>query len=255
MTSDTRAMERRGRIVFAAFGTLGDLYPTLGVALGMHERGHDVTVATNPFHRAGVERLGLRFAPLRPDLPDWQEAPGLIARLMDPRRGTERVVREYILPRLREQYDDLAAVAGGADLIVSSLLVFSARLVAERFGVDWASMAFQPAALFSAFDPPVLGILPGHSVIKALGPNGGRGVLRLLRALSDRWMAPWHAFRAEIGLPPADVNPFFEGQHSPLLTLGLFSSLLAAPQPDWPPSTVVAGFPFDDRIGWAGMPP
>ncbi|HEU5430827.1 MAG TPA: nucleotide disphospho-sugar-binding domain-containing protein, partial [Thermomicrobiales bacterium] len=69
------------------------------------------------------------------------------------------------------------------------------------------------------------------------------------------WMGPWHAFRAELGLPPADVNPFFEGQHSPLLTLGLFSSLLAAPQPDWPPSAVVTGFPFDDRIGWAGMPP
>ncbi|HET7093471.1 MAG TPA: nucleotide disphospho-sugar-binding domain-containing protein, partial [Thermomicrobiales bacterium] len=150
---------------------------------------------------------------------------------------------------------DLTAAACGADLIVSSLLVFSARLVAERQAIDWASMAFQPAALFSAFDPPVVGVLPGHGIVKALGPNGARSLLRLLRAMSGRWMAPWHDYRAEIGLPPSDANPFFEGQHSPLLTLGLFSSLLAAPQPDWPPSTVVTGFPFDDRIGWAGMPP
>ncbi|HEU5432756.1 MAG TPA: glycosyltransferase, partial [Thermomicrobiales bacterium] len=166
MISGGRDRERRGRVVLATFGTLGDLYPTLGVALGLHERGHDVTVATNPFHRAGVERLGLRYAPLRPDLPDWKQDPGVIARMMDPRRGTERVVREFILPRLRVQYDDLAAVAGDADLIVSSLLVFSARLVAERFAVPWASMAFQPAAFFSVFDPPVLGVLPGHSVVK-----------------------------------------------------------------------------------------
>ncbi|HET7095297.1 MAG TPA: glycosyltransferase, partial [Thermomicrobiales bacterium] len=116
MTSGGGETGRR-RVVFATFGTLGDLYPTLGVALGLHERGHDVTVATNPFHRHGVERLGLRFAPLRPDLPDWKEAPGVIARMMDPRRGTERVVREYILPRLREQYGDLTAAASGADLI------------------------------------------------------------------------------------------------------------------------------------------
>jgi rhamnosyltransferase subunit B len=255
VTDHGRERERRGRIVLATFGTLGDLYPTLGVALGLHERGHDVVVAANPFHREGVERLGLRFAPLRPDLPDWKSDSGVIDRMMDPRRGTVRVVREFILPRLSEQYDDMAAAAEGADLVVSSLLVFAARLAAERLGVDWASMTFQPAALLSVFDPPVVGVLPGQSLIKALGPNGARGALRLLRGLADRWMEPWRDFRAELGLPPTDVNPFFEGQHSPLLTLALFSPLLAPPQPDWPPSTVVTGFPFDDRIGWAGMSP
>ena len=53
--------------------------------------------------------------------------------------------------------------------------------------------------------------------------------------------------RAELGLPPG-VNPMFEGQHSPGLVLALFSGLLGAPQPDWPPNTRVTGFLFYDRL-------
>jgi UDP:flavonoid glycosyltransferase YjiC (YdhE family) len=43
-----------------------------------------------------------------------------------------------------------------------------------------------------------------------------------------------------------------EGQHSPLLVLALFSSVIAPRQPDWPPQTRVTGFPFYDRRDRAG---
>jgi len=39
----------------------------------------------------------------------------------------------------------------------------------------------------------------------------------------------------------------FEGTNSPSLVLALFSQCFAAPQRDWPPQTVVTGFPFYDR--------
>src|SRR5262245_27952102 len=45
------------------------------------------------------------------------------------------------------------------------------------------------------------------------------------------------------------------GQHSPALVLALFSKLLADKQPDWPPQTVITGFPFYDRDGEGGMSP
>ena len=54
------------------------------------------------------------------------------------------------------------------------------------------------------------------------------------------------AFRRQLGLPDRG-NPLFEGSHSPRLVLALFSPCLAQPQPDWPPQTVVTGFPFFDR--------
>jgi UDP:flavonoid glycosyltransferase YjiC (YdhE family) len=44
----------------------------------------------------------------------------------------------------------------------------------------------------------------------------------------------------------SDGNPFVDS-HSPLLVLALFSGLLAVRQPDWPPQTVLTGFPFLDE--------
>jgi UDP:flavonoid glycosyltransferase YjiC (YdhE family) len=61
--------------------------------------------------------------------------------------------------------------------------------------------------------------------------------------MTRRWPEPIQRLRADLGLP-ARGNPFFDGQFSPGLTLALFSHVLAAPQPDWPPRTRVTGFVF-----------
>jgi UDP:flavonoid glycosyltransferase YjiC (YdhE family) len=53
---------------------------------------------------------------------------------------------------------------------------------------------------------------------------------------------------------PTDEVPVIDGQ-SPLLVLALFSWLLGQPQPDWPPQTVVTGFPFFDPPGGTALSP
>ena len=61
-------------------------------------------------------------------------------------------------------------------------------------------------------------------------------------------------FRNELGLEDTG-NPMFEGQHSPMLVLALFSEVFAKPQPDWPPQTKVTGFCFYDGHHETQMPP
>jgi rhamnosyltransferase subunit B len=61
---------------------------------------------------------------------------------------------------------------------------------------------------------------------------------------------PLAALRAELGLPVPGPIAQMEGQYAPALNLALFSPVLAAPQADWPPNTVVCGFPRYD-----GTPP
>jgi UDP:flavonoid glycosyltransferase YjiC (YdhE family) len=58
-------------------------------------------------------------------------------------------------------------------------------------------------------------------------------------------MEPVDRLRREEGVTPTRGHPMFEV--SPLLHLCLFSSVLAAPQPDWPPSSVQTGFAFYDK--------
>jgi UDP:flavonoid glycosyltransferase YjiC (YdhE family) len=73
-----------------------------------------------------------------------------------------------------------------------------------------------------------------------------RWIWELAKRNTSRWIQPVLALRRELGLPDRG-NPIFEGSHSPHMVLALFSRCLAEPQPDWPPQTVVTGFPFFDR--------
>jgi rhamnosyltransferase subunit B len=58
------------------------------------------------------------------------------------------------------------------------------------------------------------------------------------------WAAEWHDLRAELGLAVVEDHPLWDGQHSPIRSLGLFPRVLGEPQPDWPPQARITGFPF-----------
>jgi UDP:flavonoid glycosyltransferase YjiC (YdhE family) len=246
---------RKRRIVLTTFGSLGDLHPCIAVALGLKARGHEAVIATSGYYRQKVEALGLGFRAVRPDHPDLDADPGLVRRLMDRRQGSECVIRELMMPVLRQSYEDTLAAAEGADLLVSHMLTFTTPLVAEKRGIPWASTFLQPLGFFSAYDPPVLPQAPILAKLRFLGPAFHRALFRLAKRRVRSWCEPWHRLRAEVGLPPTPASPLFEGQHSPSLVLALFSELLADRQPDWPRQTVITGFPFYDRHGEGGMPP
>jgi rhamnosyltransferase subunit B len=244
----------RRRIVFTTFGSLGDLHPYIAVALGLKARGCDAVIATSGIYREKIEALGIDFRAVRPDFPDLANDVALMRRIMDRRTGSEFVIRELTMSVVRESYDDTLTAADGADLLVSHMLTFTTRLVAEIKGIPWASTFLQPLGLFSAYDPPVLPQAPFLGALRFLGPAFHRALFRLAKWSVRSWSEPWHRLRAEIGLPSISANPLFEGQNSPTLVLMMFSKLLADRQPDWPRQAVLTGFPFYDRDGDAGMP-
>src|SRR5215468_2052552 len=143
------ASVRRRRIVLTTFGSLGDLHPYIAVALGLKGRGHKAVIATSGAYRQKIEALGIGFRAVRPDHPDPEAAPELMRRSMDRRTGSEFVIRQYMMPVLRESYEDTLAAAGGADLLVSHLLTFTTRLVAEKKGIPWVSTNLQPLGFLS----------------------------------------------------------------------------------------------------------
>ena len=232
------------RIVLATHGTLGDLHPYLTIALELRARGHQPLIATSEYHRQKIKATGLEFHPLRPDISF--EDKQLHWLLIEPKRGLERVIREFILPSLRESYEDLTAAVAGADLLISQLLIFAAPLVAEKFGVRWVSTELQPGAFMSAYDPPVLAPLPALARLRGLGPTFHHSLFRFAKLIGRGWSEPVYQLRKELGLPPG-LDPLFEGRNSPHLILALFSRVLAEPQVDWPPNTCVTGFPFYDE--------
>jgi rhamnosyltransferase subunit B len=234
------------RIVFATFGSLGDLYPYVAVARELARRGHRPLIATFAEYRETVEAAGVEFAPMRPDMGGFGDKTTIMERLVDPWRGPRFMVRGMFMPHLRESYEDLARACRGADLLVTHPLTFAGPLLAEKEGLPWASTALSPMTQFSAFDPPLFPAASWMRWMRKLGVGAYRLVFRIPRAIARRWEEPLRVFRAELGLRPTQALAQFERQYSPRLHLALFSSVLAAPQPDWPANTVICGFPRYD---------
>lgn len=235
------------RILLGTIGSLGDLHPYLAIGRALQARGAEVVVATAPAHAPRVQAAGLRSAPVRPDEPDWRQHPRLMEELMDAKRGSERLIRDYLLPVLRETSADFsAALDEGFDAVVTHPITLPLPLLAQARGLPWISSVLAPICHFSAHDPSLAGPAPWLRHLFWLGPGFHRALLRLARRLTRPWLSPWDDLRRELGLPPCDGHPLFEAQYSPTLHLGLFSPRFAPPQVDWPARTLTPGFPLYD---------
>ncbi|MFN8663286.1 MAG: glycosyltransferase [Thermomicrobiales bacterium] len=230
-------------VLLATYGSPGDLQPFLAVGLALEERGQPVIIATSEVYRERVGKLGLAFVPVRPDRDTQRPDPDFLERVRRGERPAE-LFRDMFMPGLRESTVDLIDAAAHARAIVSHTLVGGGRLAAEYLGLPWISVVMQPMGYLPAGEPPVVGPPALAATLRMLGVPATRAMLRCARKLSMPWVSEWHRLRAELGLAPSSQHPLFEGQHSGLLSLGIFPRLLGEPQPDWPASARVTGFPF-----------
>ncbi len=247
-----RAEERGSkRIVFTTWGSYGDVHPHMALALESKQRGHKPVIATSEIYREKIEAEGLDFYPVRPDLPDptSDEAQRMIRELSDSLFGPIYIFRELLMPHMWATYEDtLAAVTadGGADLLVSHQVPLAAPIVAEKTGVKWISSVLFPIAFASIYDPPTAPQFPVMREIVKLHPVIGKALTDIGKWSMTWFTEPVQTLREEVGLDRG-ANPIFDAQHSPTLVLALFSEVFASHQPDFPPQTVITGFPFYDR--------
>lgn len=247
------------RIAISTFGSFGDIHPYVAIALELKARGHAPLIATSEVYREKMDALRIDFHPVRPPGPSFDqpdEIGRLVEDLMDAKDGTEKVM-QFLLPHLREIYEDLDAATEGADLILTHPLPLVGPIVAQKKGLPWISSVLAPISLFSVYDPMVPPQWPGLYNLMKLSPWVGRGVMALATVKLDKLMRPVYELRAGLGMPRGE-QPILAGQHSPTCVLALFSKLMAKPQPDWPQHTIVTGFPFYDRrdyFGETGTPP
>jgi rhamnosyltransferase subunit B len=235
------------RYVLTTYGTLGDLHPYLALGIELHRRGQRVRIVTCEYYRKKVTDLGLEFAPMRPDAPNFTVDRSVMRRAMAPRLGSEFVVRKMMMPHLRESFDDLMGATADADLLLTHPLVFAAPIVGEIRRISWVSGVLQPIGLFSCEDPPVYPNLPEAWHLRKLGIWPYRFGFSFMKGLSRLWGLPIVALRKNLGLSTENRNPLIAGQFSPFGTLGMFSRHFSPPAADWPQGTKLVGFPFFDE--------
>ena len=242
------------RIVINTFGSFGDLHPYLALADELRSRGHVPVLATMEFYREKIEHAGFEFAPVRPNIPQPKEQDeGLIEKIMEPRTGPQFLMEKIVYPAVRDAYEDLLVAIEGADILITHPAGPAGPLIGRKTGIPWISTVLAPLSFFSVYDPPIPPVMQWTTkVFRLLGP-------RFLKMFFDAMKREYKAkdvaeFRAELGLSDYG-NPMFEGQHSPIRVLALFSKVFAAPQPDWPPQAETTGFCFYHDTHESAFPP
>jgi UDP:flavonoid glycosyltransferase YjiC (YdhE family) len=232
------------KIVLSTFGSLGDLHPIIAVGKELHKRGHEIVINTLEVYREKIDALGFEFYPLRPDL-NPEEDRELAREIMDAKTGTEKLLREILLPNVRPMYEDLMKSVRGADVLISGEVVYPAASVAEKTQIKWITTSLAPASFLSPHDPFVPPTAQWLKHFRFLGAGIHSVIYSAIHRLVASWLEPYRAFRREIGLSE-NHDPVFKDKFSNLLHLALFSKVLGKPQPDWHRPTLQTGFCFYD---------
>lgn len=236
-------------ILLPTIGSAGDVHPLLAIGCTLRDRGHRVTIVTNPLHEEVIRGAGLQFHPIG----TAEQAQDLLDNpdLWHPRRGFETIARGAILPAMRPVYDFIAAQDPSNTIVAAQSMAIGARLAHEKLGIPFATVHLQPSLIRSVIDPPINGV-----AIPSWWPRLlKRAWWRMVDALViDRALGfDINVYRAELGLPPL-MRVFDEWLHSPQCVLGLFPDWFAPPQEDWPANVHLTGFPLYDAGEGAPLP-
>ena len=248
------------RIVLAATGSLGDVYPMIAIALALRARGHHpVLAAAEPF-RVYADAEGLDFRSVRPGPADFAAQGIDEAAAVRAVAGDVAAIFDLVLPHLDDSHADMEAALlganlGGADLLVATTFSIAARIAAEAAAVPVASVVFQPIAFQSRLDPPVVGEIPLTPRAQRLVPPP---VLRLLYALAHRRFArqraPVDALRARLALPPVR-DELLDGPFRAAQVFALYPPAFARLAPDAPAHARSTGFSFYNGANPATLDP
>ncbi|MFF7938202.1 glycosyltransferase [Nocardia gamkensis] len=176
------------RVLLTASGSRGDIEPMLGLAVWLREFGAQARVCAPPDFASRCADLGL---PLEP--------------LAQPRTGSRAELSRYLINWPAIQFGTISTAAAGCDVVVATgVTQFAARSVAEKLGIRYQYVSYQPTTLPSPHHPPMP--LPGDRP----APEGIGNQL-LWEIDTHGWNAEFgHALnsgRAALGLPPvADVR-------------------------------------------------
>ena len=239
------------RTLLIPVGSAGDVHPYVGLGLALHQRGHDVTIATNPYFQPLVDRVGLNFIPI-----------GSIAHydailtnpnLWHPRKGLQ-VIGAAARAAANEMFGIVKAHGNDRNsVVVGHSLAFAARNAQDALGLRLVTIHLSPSCLPSAHRSPVLHpLLTGINNMPHLVK---RGLLALGDLVADRMLdGAINPHRRSLGLPPAR-RITSQWWHSPTCVIGMFPDWFAPVQPDWPPQLRLTGFPlYDERSSAATSP-
>jgi len=218
----------------STFGSAGDVFPMLGLALELRKRGHQITFATNAHFEETVRSYGLAFEALGTD--EQFKASISHPDLWHPRRSFPLII-SMLTPVFKQQYQ-LHADRASSDLIgITNVFGFGALNAQDKLKIPTLTLHLQPSVIWSDDAPPTLAGLFGPRWLQSLLYRIGE------RCVIDPAVCPYlNAWRKELGLSP--VRAITRWWNSRYGVLAMFPEWYAPPQKDWPRPLMQTDFPL-----------
>jgi len=232
-----------GLVLLVGLGSSGDVNPLLGVASGLKERGHETTLISAPQFSSAAESVGADFSAL--GTAESYDQIYADPDLWHPRRGLG-VFFPYAAGLAAQTVDLLEERhRPGETVVVATFQCFGARIANEALSIPLCTVLPNPILLQSVHDPNQN---PIWNPPRWMGRTGVHWMYRV-----SNWEVSRHArkgvnaARRVRGLvsPIRDVVGWSQSSN---LLLGLWPSLLAAPQADWPRQARTTGFVTHDGV-------
>ena len=239
------------KVALVTFGSAGDVHPMLALGQSLQQRGHRVTLLTNPVWSASVQQAGLEVRPVG-EVVHYEQTLAH-PKLWHPIDGLGVMWRYLLRPALRPTYEAINQLRmEGLDAVVATPVAFGARLACERGGVPLLSV-ITAATMLRSTQPP---LTIAAWQVPAWMPRWGLQTLwnGLDRFKLEPLVRPTlDPLRRELGLPAIEGSVFGKWMLSPDGVLALFPEWFAHAD-DWPQGLRHAGFMVYEGDKEGGLP-
>lgn len=214
-------------IAIPTVGSRGDVQPHIALAQGLKHAGHKVTVSSHPEMRNLVEKHGIDFIPVGPDINIVQEVAKININSRNVLTGLMRATA-FIFDKLEQSHEDILAACRHADLVITSASTAAGMNEAELLDIPYISINFMPW------------IIPIH--------DSNRPISQKLLSAGMNWFIgllmrrPFNRMRRRHNLKPIGI----EGFTSALLDIIAISPHVFVPNQCWKPQHKTSGYWFAD---------
>lgn len=220
------------KVLLAAHGSRGDVYPVLALAQKFAAGGHEVTMMTQRTYETTLEARGIRGVFTTEDARDE------MACLDDDAKSVGDPIK-WAQKSLKEEFALLKEASKEADLIICTNNEFSVSSIAEARKIPAFRVAYLPSIPGDNVPP----VTPWQNLPKLLCRptwnliNKGLDLMALKTANRER---------AALGLAPIKslARHFMATFHN----LFAINDMLAPPHPSWPPGSYrYCGYGFEEQ--------
>ena len=244
----SRENTRKLRIVLSTWGSTGDIQPFLALSERLLKLGHEVRVCTSEIYRDRFAERGIDFYPVGApfDLDRLDQAMDEIVQIKDPLKSAILIVKEGILYKADQWYEDCLKGMEGYDLAICHSADVPGQEAAIRNNLPWITVSYCPGFIKTRYEAP--------SPIPNFGVPLNRLLWKVAEKLIRKQVDPlFNDFITSIGGEKRECIGL-EDMYSPKLNLIAASPNISTPLPDLPSKHKVTGAWFLEESDYETSP-